>query len=52
MLRKAKYRRWSDNYLVRISGVGFIVESANLQKILSIRVSLLFENLVGSVIWG
>ena len=52
VFRKVKYGWWSDNCLVKIPDLGFIVDLVNLQKKLSIRVQLFLESLVGSLMWG
>ena len=46
-----KYGWWSDSCLVKMPGLGFIVDFVNLQKKLSIRVPLFLESLVESVKW-
>ena len=52
VFRKVKYGWWSDNCLVKMPDLGFIVDLVNLQKKLSIRVPLFLESLIGSVMWG
>ncbi len=51
-LRKVKYGWWSENLLIRIANCVLRVFSVNLHRKLSIDVPWLFDNLVGSVIWG
>ena len=52
VFRKVKYGWWSDNCLVKMPDLGFIVDLVNLQKKLSIRVPSFLESLVGSLMWG
>ena len=42
VFRKVKYGWWSDNCLVKMPDLGFVVDLVNLQKKLSIRVPLFF----------
>ena len=52
VFRKVKYGWWSDNCLVTIPDLGFIVDLVDLQKKISIRVLSFLESLVGSVMCG
>ena len=52
VFRKVKYGWWSDNCLVKMPDLVFIVDLNSLHNNLSIRVPLFLESLVGSVMWG
>ena len=52
LFRNVKHGLWSENCFVRMPDFGCFAYLSILQNRLSIRVPLLFENLVGSVICG